>query len=42
MYEEGFRWWNMGQAAAIAFVLFAFILAATLVQMRLRGREAAR
>ena len=23
MYEEGFRWWNLGYAAAIAFVLFA-------------------
>lgn len=26
MYQQGFRWWNMGQAAAIAFVLFALIL----------------
>ena len=34
MYEEGFRWWNLGRAAAIAFVLFVVILAATLVQMR--------
>ncbi len=34
MYEEGFRWWNMGSAAAIAFVLFAIILVATLVQLR--------
>jgi multiple sugar transport system permease protein len=25
MYEEGFRWWNLGAAAAIAFVLFAII-----------------
>jgi multiple sugar transport system permease protein len=40
MYEEGFRWWNMGYAAAVAFVLFAIILGATLVQLRLRGREA--
>ncbi|HEY0972201.1 MAG TPA: sugar ABC transporter permease [Gemmatimonadales bacterium] len=40
MYEEGFRWWRMGYAAAIAFVLFLVILAATLVQFRLqRGRE---
>ena len=30
MYLEGFRWWNMGQAAAIAFVLFAAMLAHTL------------
>lgn len=36
MYEQGFRWWNMGYAAAVAFVLFAFILAATLVQLRLQ------
>ena len=36
MYQEGFRWWNMGYAAAVAFVLFAIILAATLIQLRLR------
>ena len=36
MYEEGFRWWNMGFGAAIAFVLFAIVLALTLVQLRLR------
>ena len=36
MYEEGFRFWNMGYAAAIAFVLFAVILAGTLVQLRLQ------
>lgn len=36
MYHEGFRWWNMGYAAAIAFVLFAIILVATLTQLRLR------
>jgi multiple sugar transport system permease protein len=33
MYEEGFRWWNLGYAAAVAFVLFAIILAVTLVQL---------
>ena len=26
LYEQGFRWWNLGPAAAIAFVLFALIL----------------
>src|SRR5687768_1967142 len=36
MYEEGFRWWRMGYAAALAFVLFAVILLATLVQTRLQ------
>jgi len=35
MYEQGFRWWNMGYATAIAFVLFAIILAMTLVQRKL-------
>ncbi len=40
MYEEGFRWWNMGRGAAIAFVLFAVILVLTLVQLRLRRAEA--
>ncbi|MGH7589582.1 MAG: carbohydrate ABC transporter permease [Gemmatimonadota bacterium] len=38
MYEQGFRWWNMGFAAAIAFVLFLIILAATLLQLRLQPR----
>lgn len=38
MYEEGFRWWRMGYAAAVAFVLFVVILLATLVQLRL-GKE---
>jgi multiple sugar transport system permease protein len=41
MYEEGFRWWNMGAGAAIAFVLFAIILAGTLVQLRVQRDEAA-
>lgn len=36
MYEEGFRWWNLGYASAVAFVLFALILAATLLQFRLQ------
>jgi multiple sugar transport system permease protein len=39
MYEEGFRWWNMGYASAAAFVLFALILAATALQLKLRRRE---
>jgi multiple sugar transport system permease protein len=37
MYEEGFRWWNLGFAASIAFVLFAIILVFTLTAMRVRG-----
>ncbi|HEX2716127.1 MAG TPA: sugar ABC transporter permease [Gemmatimonadaceae bacterium] len=34
MYEEGFRWWRMGFAASIAFVLFVIIALATLLQRR--------
>jgi multiple sugar transport system permease protein len=41
MYEEGFRWWRMGYAASLAFVLFLVILVATIVQFRLQ-RSAAR
>jgi len=36
MYQEGFRWWNLGYAAAIAFVLFAIILVLTLLTLRFR------
>ena len=36
MYQEGFRWWNMGYSAAIAFVLFLIIFIGTLVQFRIQ------
>ena len=36
MYEQGFRWWRMGRAAAIAFLLFMLMLAATRIQLRLQ------
>jgi len=38
MYEQGFRWWSMGYAAEIAFVLFIIILFFTLLQMLLQRR----
>jgi multiple sugar transport system permease protein len=41
MYLQGFRWWTMGYAAALAFVLFAIILVLTLITLRLRGRDGA-
>lgn len=41
MYEEGFKWWNLGSGAAVAFLLFLCILAATLVQLRLARRRGA-
>ena len=40
MYEEGFKWWNLGSASAVAFLLFLIVLSVTALQMRLlRGRE---
>jgi multiple sugar transport system permease protein len=36
MYQQGFRWWSMGQAAAIAFVLFGLVLLVSLLQLLLR------
>lgn len=36
MYQEGFRWWNMGYSTALAFALFLIILAATLIQFKLQ------
>jgi multiple sugar transport system permease protein len=38
MYQHGFRWWNMGYSAALAFILFAIILAASVAQSQLRKR----
>ena len=41
MYQQGFRWWNMGRASAIAFVLFALILAVSALQALWRRRSPA-
>jgi len=41
MYEQGFRWWRLGLAAAVAAVLGVLTLAGTRVQLRLRGESAA-
>jgi len=41
MYKQGFRWWNMGYAAAIAFVIFLVILAATSIQFAFARRRQA-
>ena len=35
MFEEGFKWWNLGTASAVAVILFVLILIVTLVQLRL-------
>ena len=42
MYDEGFKWWSLGSASAVAFVLFAFMFVFTLLQLRVaRYTEAA-
>ena len=38
MYENGFKWWSLGSASAVAFVLFLFMLGTSLLQGRLAGR----
>ena len=41
MFEEGFKWWSLGRASAVAFLLFVLMFAITLLQLRLTRREAA-
>lgn len=40
MYEEGFRWWRMGLASAVAFILLLITLLGTLIQLRLQKERA--
>lgn len=40
MYEEGFRWWRMGMASAVAVLLLCITLIGTLLQLRLDRRDA--
>jgi multiple sugar transport system permease protein len=40
MYDEGFKWWSLGRASAVAFMLFVIIFIVTLVQLRIGRREA--
>ena len=39
MFEEGFKWWNLGRASAVAFLLFAIIAAATTLMLRYGRRK---
>ncbi len=39
MYEQGFKWWNLGTASAVAFLLFLLVLAVTLVQLAVARRR---
>jgi multiple sugar transport system permease protein len=42
MYDEGFKWWNLGSASAVAFLLFLIMFAVTALMLKLarRGGEA--
>ncbi len=39
MFEEGFKWWNLGAASAVAFLLFGLIWAVTWLLLRLAGER---
>jgi len=39
MFEEGFKWWNLGRASAVAFMLFMVILGATTLLLRAGRRR---
>ena len=40
LYQQAFQFFRMGYASAVAYVLFAMIFLATLIQFRLLGRRA--
>ncbi len=39
MYEEGFKWWSLGSASAVAFILFVLMFAITVLQMHVSKRS---
>ena len=41
MYDQGFKWWNLGTASAVAFLLFGLIVAVTRGLMFISRRSAA-
>jgi multiple sugar transport system permease protein len=41
MFEEGFKWWNLGSGSAVAFILFLCILAVTFLQLKVAQRAGA-
>jgi multiple sugar transport system permease protein len=38
MYDEGFKWWNLGSASAVAFLLFLIMFAVTVLLLKLSRR----
>lgn len=41
MFEQGFKWWDLGFASTVAFVLFVIMLAVSLAQLALARRQGA-
>ena len=39
MYDEGFKWWNLGSASAVAFLLFIIMFAVTALMLKLARRD---
>jgi len=39
MYNEGFKWWNLGSASAIAFLLFLIMFVVTACMLRVERSE---
>ncbi|WP_233840617.1 sugar ABC transporter permease [Dyella sp. 2HG41-7] len=39
MYNEGFKWWNLGSASAIAFLLFVIMFVVTACMLRFGRQE---
>jgi len=38
LYQQGFRWWRMGYASTIAFILFIIVFFFAMIQLSLRKR----
>ncbi len=38
MYDEGFKWWNLGSASAVAFLLFIIMFAVTALMLKFSQR----
>jgi multiple sugar transport system permease protein len=38
MYDEGFKWWNLGSASAVAFLLFIIMFAVTALMLKFSRR----
>jgi multiple sugar transport system permease protein len=39
MYDEGFKWWNLGSASAIAFLLFVIMFVVTELMLQVGRKE---